>query len=93
MTHTHLPGRNPFHWYAVLFECMVDRNVGGAIHGQWHQLEGSMCVTSAFIHVVDLSIVYHRGFVGWFRTYKLQLQDLETKSFEELLIMPGTAPA
>ncbi len=67
-----------------MIELLVDRNRGGTLHDQWHQQEGSVIPVAVYIHAVDLELSYQPGFTGWLLVDAQQIDDLRTKTLEEL---------
>ena len=52
--------REPYMW-GVLLECIVDRQFGRTVHKQWCQKPGSIVVTGALLHCININGVVQKG--------------------------------
>ena len=62
---------------AVIFELCVDRSVGQTINKQWVQQPESILITGMFTHVLPVSKLYQKGFIGWYRVHSLAFRQMK----------------
>jgi len=66
-THVAVPYVNPNLFFGCLLELLVDRSRGDTKHHQWRQRDGSVHLTGAWVHVLDIRRAYDPGYVGTVR--------------------------
>ena len=71
-THVAVPYVKPNLFFGCLLELLVDRSRGDTLHSQWRQQDGSVHLTGAWIHVLDIRKAYEDGYVGTMRVHKPQ---------------------
>jgi len=55
---------------AVILELCVDRSRGATIHHQWVQPEDSVIITGVYTHMLPLSALYDKGYLGWYNVHQ-----------------------
>ena len=73
-THVAVPYVNPNLFFGCLLELLVDRTRGDTMHRQWRQRDGSVHLTGAWVHVLDVRRAYDAGYVGTYRIDHPQLK-------------------
>ena len=69
MTHVPIRGLNPMWMWAIMYECLVDRNRGRTCNHQWVQAPGSVHVVGVNVHVFNLFSAYDKPCAGWLKVH------------------------
>ena len=55
---------------AAVLELCVDRSRGTTIHNQWVQSGDSILITGVYTHLLSLSALYNKGYLGWYNIHQ-----------------------